>query len=74
VTHFSALLYTPDARNAGEDARHLNARIATALSNSQLNSWKLGDNLAPAKRRALIGVAPYSTYDLKLLDVLNELR
>jgi hypothetical protein len=38
-----------------------------------MHFWKLGDDISAASRRVLIGVAPYSGYDLKLLEALNEL-
>jgi hypothetical protein len=63
----------PDAANPSEQAKHLSARLLEALSRSRLHSWKLGDDIAPTNRRVLVGVAPYSGYDLKLLEALNKL-
>jgi hypothetical protein len=73
MTRFAALLSDTNATNPGEQQKHLSGRLVDALSDSRLNLWQIGDDIAQANRRVLIGVAPYSMYDLKLLDALNEL-
>jgi len=57
-----------------EHTKDLSARLAEALSGSQLHFWKPGDPVARLNRRVLIGVAPYSRYDVNLLAALDELQ
>ena len=70
MTCFTEVL---DCLKSNLHVKELGVRLSEALSTSRLNHWKARDNIASAKRRVLIGVAPYSQYDLKLLEALNEL-
>lgn len=64
---FAALLSDPSP------ATNLSARFEGMLAQSRLTAWKPGDAIPSDRRRILIGVAPYSLYDLKLLDAINDL-
>jgi len=73
MTNFTAILSAQRSRHPSTEGKNDSARLVEALSQSRLHYWTLGDDVASTSRRTLIGVAPYSTYDLKLLEALNEL-
>lgn len=54
------------------DADRAAWRFAEVVGRSALRSWRPGDPSAASGRRLLIGVATYSVYDMRLLDVLDE--
>ena len=63
----------PKAGTTVEEAQ-LAARTAfpECVESSEIHLWRPGQRIAAIGRRILIGVATYSVYDLKLLDVLQS--
>ena len=72
MTRFRTLL-TPDPTSSpGEEQRRASQGLADAVARSRLRWWA-GRQVAPALAKCLVlVVAPFSQYDLTLLDLLDE--
>ena len=72
MTRFKDLL-TPSQRSTPKDEqKRASAGLADAVSASNLRRWE-GRGVLPVQGKCLVlAVAPYSQYDLTLLDVLDE--
>jgi len=57
---------------ADEQAEWATARIERMLIERRILVWHLGDSIPKASRRVLIGIVPWSAYDLRLLDSLTR--
>lgn len=57
---------------AGDQATYISSKLPEALSDGPLHYWRLSGSVTTTAQRTLIGVAPYSLPDLKLLDALKE--
>jgi hypothetical protein len=69
MTRFRGLLTPDPALNPGEEQRRASAGLADAISGSHLRWWK-GER--EQGECLLLIIAPYSQYDLTLLDLLDE--
>src|SRR5271157_4471898 len=72
MTHFRDLLTYDPASTPGDEQRRASAGLADAVARSRLRWWK-GRKVAPLRGKCiLLVVAPFSQYDLTLLDLLDE--
>jgi hypothetical protein len=55
-----------------EDQLFVSRQLPSAVAKSNLHWWQLRAGAPSRGTRLLIGVAPYSAYDLKFLDLLNR--
>jgi hypothetical protein len=72
MTQFAGLLSKDMSAAPAQHYPDLSRRLTEALKNSGLGIWKRGDPIVVSGRRLLIGIAPYSIYDLRLLDAIND--
>jgi hypothetical protein len=56
----------------GQQSRYISVRLPGALAGSKIGIWNPEASIPKAGRRTLLGVAPYASLDLKLLDALCE--
>ncbi len=54
------------------DPAEMERRFQELLADSPFRPWQPGDPIVQRGERLLIGVAPWSGYDLRLLDVVAE--
>jgi hypothetical protein len=72
MTRFRILLASDPASSPGDEQRRASARLADAVAQSHLRWWRDGQ-VAPGQGKCLVLViAPFSQYDLTLLDLLDE--
>jgi hypothetical protein len=57
---------------AVESQRRAELGFPDAVTRSSLHLWKPGDPISTLKYRLIVGVATYSTYDLQLLDRIDD--
>jgi hypothetical protein len=66
-------LLKPDPRSTPKDDQDRASRgLAAAVAESNLRWWKNHEGDPVGGKRLLLGVAPYSQYDLTLLDLIDE--
>lgn len=72
MTLFRNLLKYDPASTPGDEQRHASEGLAATIAQSHMHWWK-GKQLMPSHEKCLIlVVAPFSQYDLTLLDLLDE--
>jgi hypothetical protein len=72
MTRFRDLLAYDPASTPGDEQRRASERLADAVARSRLQWWG-GGKVTPCQGKyILLVVAPFSQYDLTLLDLLNE--
>jgi hypothetical protein len=72
MTRFRDLLAYDPASTPGDEQRRASERLADAVARSHLRWWG-GGKVVPCQGKCLLlVVAPFSQYDLTLLDLLNE--
>ena len=72
MKHFRDLLTYDPASNPGDEQRRASEGLADAVARSHLRWWK-DRKVAPGPGKCiLLVVAPFSQYDLTLLDLLDE--
>jgi hypothetical protein len=72
MTRFRDLLTYDPASTPGDEQRRASEGLADAVARSRLRWWK-GSKVAPSQGKCiLLVVAPFSQYDLTLLDLLDE--
>lgn len=71
VTSFRDLLAPRPGEEPGEAQRRAAASLPERLMRSHMDWWPLDATPTGSGTRLLIGVAVWSTYDLRLLDVLE---
>jgi hypothetical protein len=72
MRRFRNLLAQDAASSPGEEQRRASAGLANAVSQSSLRWWK-GRAVPFCREKCLVlAVAPFSQYDLALLDLLDE--
>ncbi len=72
MTRFRDLLTYDPASTPGDEQRRASEGLADAVARSRLRWWK-GRKVAPLRGKCiLLVVAPFSQYDLTLLDLLDE--
>jgi hypothetical protein len=72
MTRFRDLLPSDPALTPGEEQRRASEGLADAVARSHLRWWK-DRRVAPGQGKCILFVvAPFSQYDLTLLDLLNE--
>ncbi len=59
-------------RRYGPDQMEVERRFPDEVARSHFRHWSPGDPIRSSGLRYLIGVATYSEYDLRLLDLLEE--
>ncbi|MBY0526560.1 MAG: hypothetical protein K2R98_24405 [Gemmataceae bacterium] len=69
MTHFQALLDRSSNSTPGEEQERASRRLPEAVNNSKLHWWT--KKLPATGKALLLVIAPYSHYDLALLDVLD---
>jgi hypothetical protein len=69
---FRELLHAGTATTPGEDQQRAARELPAAVAASKLHWWRPGAAVASSGMRLLIGVAPYSAYDLRFLDLVNQ--
>ena len=86
ITPFENLAYIPTMRRfidllteqskvpAEERPEWVTSQTKELLSRSSLNAWHVGDPIPVVDHWVLIGIAAWSGYDLRLLDVLAQAR
>jgi hypothetical protein len=72
MNRFSNLFWSHPGLNPGEQQRVVEREFPAAVADSRLRLWRPGDPIASHGVRILIGVAPWSGYDMRLLDVVDE--
>jgi hypothetical protein len=72
MTRFRTLLAPGQGATPKEDQDHASRGLADAVSQSHLHWWKKRDANVNQGSYLLLAVAPYSQYDLALLDVIDE--
>ena len=66
-------LLKPDSQSTpGDEQRRASEGLAAAVARSHLRWWKGREVMADQGRCLLLAVAPFSQYDLTLLDLLDE--
>jgi hypothetical protein len=63
---------TPGLHGPSADQAEVVRRFPAAVAASSMHWWSPGDPVAGRGARFLVGVAPYSWYDLRLLDRIDE--
>jgi hypothetical protein len=63
---------TPGLHGPSADQAEVVRRLPAAVADSPLHWWSPGDPVAERGARLLLGIAPYSWYDLRLLDLVDE--
>jgi len=72
MTRFRDLLTYDPASTPGDEQRRASEGLADAVARSRLRWWK-GSKVASSQGKCiLLVVAPFSQYDLTLLDLLDE--
>jgi hypothetical protein len=72
MTKFTDLFWShPELGPAGQQD-YVEAQLPAVVAQSNLHLWQPGDPVAHQGKRILLGVATYSIYDMRLLDVLDE--
>src|SRR4051794_3237526 len=72
MTRFRDLLAYDPALAPGEEQRRASEGLVDAVARSRLHWWE-GGTVAPCPgKNILLVVAPFSQYDLTLLDLLDE--
>lgn len=69
---FIDLLDAQYEREAEDRSKWATAQIEALLSESALHFWSPRGPVPAARQRILIGIVPWSEYDLRLLDALNR--
>ncbi|MFO0926559.1 MAG: hypothetical protein U0736_05900 [Gemmataceae bacterium] len=72
MTRFRDLLQADLTATPTEDQLRASAGLAAAVAGSHLRWWQRCDGPAGTGTRLLLAVAPYSQYDLTLLDLIDE--
>ena len=71
MNHFRALLEPAPQSTPRDDQDRASKGLAKAVGESNLRWWKDRDNTPSTGERLLLVVAPYSQYDLFLLDLID---
>ena len=71
MNHFRALLEPAPQSTPRDDQDRASKGLAKAVGESNLRWWKDRDNTHSTGERLLLVVAPYSQYDLILLDLID---
>ncbi len=72
MTRFKDLLTPGPGSTPKEEQQRASAGLADAVSVSNLRQWKGFGDLPVHAKCLVLAVAPYSQYDLTLLDILDE--
>jgi hypothetical protein len=72
MTHFRDLLAPDLALTPGEEQRRASEGLAHAVARSHLRWWKGRQGAHGQEKCLLLVIAPFSQYDLTLLDLLDE--
>jgi hypothetical protein len=72
MTRFRDLLRYDPASNPADEQRRASEGLAGAVAGSRLRWWKGREDLPGQGKCVLLAVAPFSQYDLTLLDLLEE--
>jgi hypothetical protein len=72
MTRFKDLLTPNQLSTPMVEQQHASAGLADAVSASNLRRWEGGGGLPAQGKCLVLAVAPYSQYDLTLLDILDE--
>lgn len=71
ATSFVELLVPKAGRSVAEAQLDAKTAFPEFMDSSELRLWRPGQPVLTNGRRLLIGVATYSVYDLKLLDIVH---
>jgi hypothetical protein len=69
---FRDLLAVDPASTPGDEQRRASAGLADAVAHSRLRWWTAGKGAPGQEKCVVVVVAPFSQYDLTLLDILDE--
>jgi hypothetical protein len=72
MNRFQALLKPTETSTPKEDQDRASQGLANAVAASHLRWWLKGGARPASGRYLLLAVAPYSQYDLALLDLIDE--
>ena len=72
MSRFIELFWSQRELSPGEHQRTVERNFAAAITDSRLRLWRPGDPITGQGTRVLIGVATWSGYDMRLLDVIDE--
>src|SRR5436309_3083089 len=72
MTRFRDLLAPDPALTPGDEQRRASEGLADAVAGSHLQWWKDNQGAHQQGKCLVLVVAPFSQYDLTLLDLLNE--
>ena len=72
VNSFVELLVPKPGKTVAENQLAARMSFPECVKNSEMHLWQPGQPIAAHGRRLLIGVATYSVYDLKLLDLVHS--
>jgi hypothetical protein len=72
MTRFRDLLKPRPGSTPKDDQEHASNGLAEAVAESNLRLWRKGEPTPYQGKCLLLAVAPYSQYDLTLLDVIDE--
>jgi hypothetical protein len=66
-------LLTDDKRIPSSTRDRARPSLSQVVAKSTLHNWSPADPVPATGKRVLIGVAPWSGYDLRLLDILDQI-
>jgi hypothetical protein len=72
MTKFGDLFWSHREMQPGQQQRFVEAHFPDEVAVSNLRLWQPGNAVPTTGKRFLIGVATYSVYDMRLLDVVDE--
>jgi hypothetical protein len=72
MNKFLDLLEKGEGLSIAEQKRQASKQFSQKLSASNFRAWSPDDPIMPRGKRMLIGIAPYSHLDLRLLDILDN--
>src|SRR5437879_4989450 len=72
MTRFRDLLKPGPHSTPKEEQERASKGLAEAVAQSNLRRWQRGEGAAGQGTCLLLAVAPYSQYDLALLDLIDE--
>src|ERR1700678_3542648 len=72
MTSFYDLLKVDPASTPGEEQRRASQGLVDAVARSHLRWWKGNEVASRQGQCLLLAVAPFSQYDMTLLDLLDE--
>src|SRR5215217_4194883 len=72
MKRFKDLLKPTPGSSPRDDQERASKGLADAVAESNLRWWKERGEFPPRGKSLLLAVAPYSQYDLALLDLIDE--